>query len=289
MGKENVFLRRRNWDIDYLNDIISRRGFTITEAAEVHLDTKPVKALYGSRSPLYGTDYSDEQAFIERYRCQCGEFKGAQFEGEICPICNTPIEAKDADIEFTGWISLGNNYIIQPYYYQLLMETIGKQNLPDIVITRNKVDKDGHIRKLNADEIVDAPKHPYVGIGLVEFRERFEEIMLYFKSTKKKKADIIDKILSEKSSVFTSHIPIYSTLLRPQSFSTDTYYFNSIDKNINPLFSLSEKLKTPRDIEVHYILARIQNRVNKLWDINFNMLNGKDGWIRDQMLGGSLR
>lgn len=288
MGKVVVEICRRNWDVDYLHDIISGKGFTITESDEFQLDEKSVKALYGSRSPLYGTDYSDEQAFIERYSCTCGEFKGKLFEGEMCPLCNTPIEFKDVDITFTGWISLHGNYIIQPYYYNLLKDTIGKKVFPEIVITKNKVDTDGHIRKLKAEEIVEDPKHPFVGIGVVEFRDRFEEVMRYFQKSKKAKHKIIERLIKERDKVFTSHIPVYSTLLRKESITADTYYHNSMDKNINPIFKLSEKLRDCYEIEKHFILARIQSRVNKLWDTNFDLMNGKEGIIRGQILGGSL-
>jgi DNA-directed RNA polymerase beta' subunit len=288
MGKRRVRIIRRNWNRDYYYDIINGIGFTISEPAEIEIDERAQKAMYGSRSPLYGTDYSDEQAFIERYRCKCGEFKGQQFEGETCPLCGTKIEFKDVDIEKTGWISLGNNYIIQPYYYNLLCAAIGKQVVPEIITAKNKVDTDGHLRKLRPEEIEEKPKHPYVGIGLVEFMERFEEVMLYFKAEKKKKADMIDRIIKEKSAVFVRYIPIYSTKLRPQSYTSDTYYFNSYDKHVNPLYRLSENIKNAEEIDKYLILSRIQTRVNKLWDLNFDFLHGKDGHIQDQILGGSL-
>lgn len=291
MGKQSVRLTRLNWDVEFLKDIISNNGFIITEPATFQLDDNKQKSLYGARSPLYGTSYEDETAFIERYRCKCGEFKGRIFEGEECPLCHTKVEYKDANIEFTGWISLGNNYVINPYYYNRLCECIGKNTLPEIINTKTVVDKDGIMRLATAADLKEKdekPKHPYVGIGVIEFRKRFPEIINYFKTKKKKKEEELDRILNESSSVFCSHIPIYSTLLRPQSSTSDTYYFNSIDKHVNPLFSLSEKVKTAEEIDKIFILGRIQQRINKLWEENFNLLNGKEGLIRGQILGGSL-
>ena len=83
-------------------------------------------------------------------------------------------------------------------------------------------------------------------------------------------------------------VPIYSTLLRPQSVTSDTFYYTTIDKVINTLFNLSEDLKDCEDIERDFVLKSIQIKVNSLWDIAFNMLSGKDGFIRGQVLGGSL-
>ena len=139
------------------------------------------------------------------------------------------------------------------------------------------------------DDMEEKPKHPYVGIGLIEFRERFKEIIEYFKAKKPKKAEELDRLLEERSSVFCAHIPIYSTLLRPQSSTSDTYYFNTIDKHVNPLFRLSVKVKIAEDIDKYFVLGRIQYRVNALWNENFKLLNGKEGLIRGQILGGSLK
>jgi hypothetical protein len=77
-------------------------------------------------------------------------------------------------------------------------------------------------------------------------------------------------------------------MLRPQSVTSDTFYFGSIDKLINTIYSLSEHLKNSLDIESDYIIQRIQLKANKMWDLNLDMINGKEGWVRDQLLGGSL-
>lgn len=288
MGKQLVRMTRLNWDIEFLQDIISNNGFLITEPATFQQDDMKQKSLYGARSTLYGTSYDDETAFIERYRCQCGSFKGKVFEGEICPFCGKPVEFRDVNIEFTGWISLGSHYIVNPLYYNRLCKLIGKTTFPEIVNVKTVVDTNGNMRALTYEDLDEKPKHPFFGIGLVEFRKRFEEVLKWFKAKKKGKEEEFDRMISESSSVFCSHIPIYSTLLRPQSSTSDTYYFNPIDKHVNPLFTLSEKLKKAEEIDERFILQRIQSRVNSLWDINFDFLNGKEGLIRGQLLGGSL-
>ena len=288
MGKQKVRISRMNWDTEYLSDIIHKQGFLITEPATFQVDETKQKSLHGARSTLYGTNYDDENAFIERYRCQCGTFTGRVFEGEMCPICKSAVKFEDTNIKFTGWISLADNYIINPFYYQKIADCIGKTTLSEIVNRKTVVGLNGALSRATEEDLGEKPKHPYVGIGLVEFRERFPEIMLYFREKKKKKAEDIDRILEERTSVWCSHIPIYSTLLRPQSSTSDTYYFNSIDKHINPIFSLSEKLKNAEEIDRHIILYRIQFRVNILWEENFKLLNGKEGLIRGQILGGSI-
>lgn len=293
MGKRNkkkVKFHRLNWDVQFYKNLMDGTGFEITEPAEVSLDGTKEKSLYGPRSPLFGTTYQDEQAFIERCRCKCGAFKSIMFKGETCPICGTKVEANDADINVTGWISLGDNRIINPYYFQKLQQAIGKSTFPDIIYAKYKITKNGNRQKATEEDFEQnqKPSSPFAGIGVDEFFANYENIMIYFKSIKKNKADMIDKLIEQKRAVFTSHIPVYSTLLRPQSVTSDSFYYESMDKLINTTFSLSENIKNCIDVERDYILQRLQTKVNKMWDLTFEGLNGKEGFIRDQILGGGL-
>lgn len=287
-NKQRVRFKRRNWDADFYFDLLNGNAFIITEPAEISLDGTKQKSLYGPQSPLYGTNYEDEQAFIERYRCRCGEFKSRQFEGEICPKCGTPVEARDSDINVTGWISLGNNKIINPYYHHKLVSAIGKNIFPDIINAKYKINTDGKREKPKEEDLDSKPSSPYAGIGVDEFYNNYETILEYFKSVKPGKSSTIDLLIKDKRKVFTSHIPIASTLLRPQSVTSDTFYFNTIDKIVNTTFSLSENLKHCIDVERDYILHRLQTKVNEMWNIYFEELNGKEGLIRGNILGGSL-
>ena len=293
INKTHVSVERLNWNVEYLYDIINGKGFTITMPPKApnsddEYEGLNTRSLYGSRSPLYGEEYTDEDSFIGRYHCQCGSFTGAQFKDEICPMCGTPVRYNEANIEYTGWITLFQYSILSPYYYKLISDAIGKKVLKDLLQRRNVVDKNGIISKAKNTDSDTVPESPFSGIGFIEFQNRFEEVMLYFKSKKKNKAAIIDSIIAQKELAFVSKIPIFSTLLRPESVTSDTHFFNSIDRQVAPLYSISEKLlgATPVDIEMY--LSRIQYRVNELWKLVFDLLRGKTGFIRDQILGGSL-
>lgn len=286
--KRRVEMVRLNWDSEFFNDIFSGNGFIITEPAEVNIDGTKQKSLYGPQSPLYGTTYQDEQSFIERYRCKCGAFKSRQFEGEICPICGTKVEFRDSDINVTGWITLGDNRIVSPYYFNVLQQAIGKQVFPDIIYAKYKITTDGRVERPKEDEYDTPPSSPFAGIGVDAFYENYENIITYFMNKKKGKRKTFELLLKQKRCVFISHIPVLSTLLRPQSVTSDTFYFNSIDKIINTMFTLSENLKNCISVEKPYILQRLQNKVNEMWNILFEELNGKEGLIRGEILGGSL-
>lgn len=287
-NKKKVKFRRMNWDSEYYLDLMTGKGFTISEPAEVSIDGVRRKTMYGAKSPLYGTTYEDEHSFSERYRCECGTFKSRKFEGEICPFCNKKIEERGSDINVTGWITLGNNRIISPYYYNLLTQTIGKNVFPDIINDRKRINKNGRVELIKEDDEDIKPTSPFFGIGIDSFYEQYENILIYFMNQKKNKKSIFENLMKQKGNVFTSHIPIASTLLRPESITSDTYYFSSVDKLVNTMYSISENIKKCTAVEKPFLLHRLQTKVNTMWDTYFEELNGKEGTIRGELLGGSI-
>ena len=182
MGKQHVIMRRLNWDVEFYKDLLIGNGFQIIEPSGVSIDGVKKKAMYGANSPLYGTNYEDEQSFIERYRCSCGEFVGRQFEGEECPICHTPVEYKSSNINITGWISLGTSRIINPYYFNVLQNAIGKNTFLEMIFAKYKVTTDGMRTKLSAEDLETEPLSKYSYIGVDEFYKNFEEIIEYCKT-----------------------------------------------------------------------------------------------------------
>ena len=289
-NKLHVKIRRINWDVEYITSLRDGLGFTITEPASISIDGSKKKSMFGPRSELYGTTYGDEQEFAAHHSCECGRWKGRAFDGEICPFCHTKVKSVGDNIKITGWISLGRDKIINPYYYKLLVSAIGKQIFPDIINCRKKVDKNGKVSRPDIYSDPDKPPlSPYSGIGIDKFRQRYYEIMEYFKTKRKNKAESIDYLMENARAVFTSHIPVYSTKLRQQSITSDTFYYGGLDKQINPIISLSNLLKEDcSEIEKPNYLQSIQKKVNAMWDYNFELLNGKEGIIRGSLLGGAL-
>ena len=295
MGRENrkgtlIEFKKRNWDMDAMYDIIAQKGFLITEPAEMKLDDGNQKSIYGARSPLYGTDMTDENGYAERYRCKCGSYTGTRFKGEICPICHTEVKFEDTDIEITGWIPTGEYPVINPYFYNKLESLIGKNNLFEIINLKKKVGRDGHSEILANVPTWREADHPFVGIGPRAFYERYDEILDWFEAKKKNKKELIDELREYKSYVFTHHIPIYSTKLRPQSQTATAFYFTKFDKEINPLVNVCIKIREGEcsDMEIDRLLNAAQGRINKIWKLNVDAIKGKKGYIRWMMMGGAL-
>lgn len=288
MGKTLVRVLRISWDDAFYADMQMGTGFLISEPSGVSIDGVKEKSMYGAQSPLFGTTYEDEKAFIERYQCRCGRLMGKMFAGEKCENCNSVVEARPTNVKFTGWMSLGLYRIISPYYFHKLQNAIGKKVFENIVFPKYRVTTDGQRSLLSPDDSEYEPLSPYAFIGVDGFYKQYDEIIRYFRAKKKNKSKTFRKLLKEKRLVFTSHIPVFTTKLRPQSVTSDTFYYGGIDKLINTIYTLSDRLSSGDVIEEDYILQRIQVKTCQMWDLVLDQIKGKDGMIRDQVLGGSL-
>lgn len=300
MDKHEVRLVKLNWDDECERDFITGKGFEITEEPFIKGKDKDAfikgkkKSFNGSHSSRFYSDWDDDDAFADRYRCQCKNLKGRVYDGEICPICNTRVVFRDVDMKITGWIKLKHHVIIHPIFYKMIKSIIGKNIFTEIIEFDKEITRDGLI-------INKTDKNPFKGIGLIEFREQFNEIMEYYKNKKKNKIDLVNEVMGEKEKVFTSSIPVYSSVLRPVAFKGESYLYNLIDRKYNAIFSLSRLLnaKTPipningrkiknRKMDEPTILQSLQKKLMELWELIFMNINQKEGHIKDQILGGRI-
>ena len=278
---------RINFDSECYKDLLNGKGFIITEPPFSDAD-KSVRSANGPRSAKYGTTFGDTNEFMDRYRCNCGRFIGATFEGEVCPICESEVTYKDIDIMQTGYLDFSPFHLINPLYFHKLQSALSKKNLENIISNKNIITSNGILRRYNDDVEVKKSMLKYHNIGMDAFYKNFEEIMLYYRQKRKIKADLIDKLIEEKDMLWITKFPVYSTALRPQGITVESYFFSPIDKQIYPLTYITMNLKKATPIEVPLYLYQAQLRINKLWQLNFSLIDGKDGWIRSNVLGGCM-
>lgn len=183
-------------------------------------------------------------------------------------------------------IIINNHKIIQPIYYNKLASIIGNKIFADIIKYDKYIDRDGHVIEKTTDA------NPFKGIGLIEFRERFQEILDYYKVKKKNKLEEIKEIEEDVDKVFTSCIPVFSSVLRPVSFRNDSFFYSTIDKRYNSIFSsvrllndteLYEKRRKKwtkekkERMDIATILSSIQEKLMQLWELIFDLIDQKDG------------
>ncbi len=287
--KNSVRIERLDWDKECKIDLLTKKGFEIKQRATSGEEKLP----YGSHSPKFYTDWEDEESHKKRYSCKCKELEGRVYEGEVCPKCGSEVKVRDVDMKIFGWIILNDYKFINPYFFKLLSMIFGKKKQFERIVEYDKeLSRDGLIRDKKSD------KEPFKGIGIIEFRERFDEIMQYLLKTKKKKREEILEVINNKDKVFTSCIPVFSSVLRPISFKNGSFFFNPIDKKINSIVTAAmilnndeyrKKTRSKRvKMEVPELLGSIQNDLNSLWELIFSEIVGKEGQIRGQILGGRV-
>jgi len=226
--RTRIRFQRINFETECWYDLINGRGFLINDTPFSDVD-KSIRNMGGPRSPLYGSTYGDTNEFCDRYHCKCGKHIGAAFEGEICSFCNTKIEFTDVDIKFTGWINFHPFHVISPIYYLKLQSALSKKALENIIANDNIITSAGVIRKHSDTIEVKKSMLTYHNIGLDQFYDHYEEIMMWYRSKRKQKADLIDQLIEQKDYVFTSKIPVFSCALRPMGLTAESYYFSPIN------------------------------------------------------------
>ena len=279
---KNVQLKVINVDDECKKDLESGNGFLITNEQDFNEKTGN-RTMDGLYSPLYGADTFTDKLTDDMYKCECGKTVGGIYEGDICPYCNTPVVFADAKLSITGYISLGKYCIINPTVYMWLEHAIGGKELQSIIKFNNKFN-------VNGKNVSTKTKNsPYNGIGLIAFREQFDEILDYY-CNKRKTYEYYELIQKYRDCVFTHYVSVYSALLRPlvkegsriSQFNVNRSYSIILVNANNVRHSDSVIDKT---VIIENSLYEIQTEFNSICtnDIIKNALSSKKGIIRGSL------
>lgn len=295
-------LRVMDWHKSFYVDMITNKGFIVKtkpfkKKKKIDRDGNILKGLKekemdGIHSPRFGSDWQDENAFAERYRCTCGETIGKFYVDQICPSCNSKVKFVDVDLKMFAWLKIQSPfYMIQPLMYVKIADFIGKDNMAQIIDFKKDMDINGYYR-----ETVEVnPKNPFAGIGMTDFYDRFDEIMEFFKKKKKNKASLYDNIMMDRHKIFVQEIPVFSAVLRPVFFTNEDYSYTKIDRLYNAMFGNIERLNDELDglnlrniAKVNKNLHKAQLSLNEVYKLVFKSLTEKEGHIRCNILGGKV-
>lgn len=296
----------RDWEEDFKNDMKRKFGFIVkakpfkksnyaTKNGEV--TSKGTKEMYGIHSPLFGTDWLDDNAFADRYSCECGKTIGKIFKGRKCPECGTKVEYVDIDLRMFAYIVINDERfaIIQPLLYKELDAFFGKANKVSILSQIIGFDKDMKLDGYYGGAAnVDLAKNPFAGIGMIEFHERFDEIMNFFYKKKKNRAEMYKLIMENRNKVFVTKIPVYSAVLREVFFANEKFSYRKVDRCYNALYGNVCRLNDETEIKnsniakLNNTLFRAQNNINQVFDSVFTSIHENEGLIRRNILGGRI-
>ena len=291
-----AYLERINLDKEKERDLQTNKGFIVSSPKPtIKKDIKNPDSIF---STFFGQRLGDLNPYIDRHSCVCGELRGKDNDGIMCSKCGSICKEVGDDFSKFGWIEIVPEYsIIHPDIYKQLEVFFGSSKY-----TKNKRMKRGSVLDniIDYDKEIDQdgkevgpkikPNEPFYGIGMVEFRERFDEIMSYYLA-KNKKQEIYDDIMADRDLVFTNSIPVYTTLLRPLDISANTMYY----EKTNGYYSMMVKQafwinKNKRKIDrtpkmKNQQLYRFQKKYMELYDEIINIVSDKRGEFRSLVSG----
>ena len=299
-------LERIDLDKECEKDLSNNHGFICDEPQSIN---KQIKAENGIFSARFGRSLQDPDPYSNRYSCKCGFTQGAfravpDDANFNCPVCHTPIKLIGDDFTYFAWIKLKDGYcVIHPLMYKSLESLIGVDNLAAIIEPEVELDGNGKPMSLYDKRIFKKKTArsfkkkggkvdpTYAGIGMLGFREKFEEIINYFYSKKPAKKDVYDDIMENKDIVFTHSIPVYTVQLRIYKVENKRFTFESTNADFNMLTKLAAAIN--KDHLYIYRNKKYQNQL--LWDMQskishltseiINILAGKKGIIRSTISG----
>ena len=189
-----VKLVRLDLDKECEKDLSNGHGFLIKEPQPINKALKSDDSIFSTK---FGRSLQDENPYSHRYSCAHGCTTGSFFavpgdSNWVCPYCGTEVKLVGDDFTFFGWIRLKPDYcVIHPLMYQSLVHFIGKDNLEAIIEPEIELDTNGNPmsgydkrlmkRKMNRKyrKRKASLDTTYAGIGMLAFRDRFDEIIEY--------------------------------------------------------------------------------------------------------------
>ena len=285
-------LEKIDLDEERKKDIENDRGFLISKARTIKKDLKDPNGIFSTR---FGQTLGDLNPFIDRYKCQCGKTRSRIMHGLKCPKCGTRVRYVDDDFSYFGWKVLKEGYwIIHPNDYKKIEFFFGngvgkKSKLYNIINFIDEQDINGQSSMLES-----TPKNePFFGRGILWLQEHFDEVMDYYLEKNPNKKAYYDMIMepSNRKSVFTHSIPVYTTLLRPVNTKDGTMPYeatnalynmmNNLVTQINNDKNRSGRAKKPKN----QLLCDLQMKYMELYNEIEAILSSKKGKIRT-LIGG---
>lgn len=299
---EKVSVETLDLDLECFVDMVTGKGIRIS-SAEAY-DSKKKKISNGLQSEFWGTDFGDDNAFQERYSCACKKYIGKMYAGMTCEQCGTVVQYEEADVTKTGWIILDyDRKVLSPIYGMKLSDALGKVDgtpVLDRILRSPYRRRDGSeddTYEMRDKEIAELKVHPFVGKGFTYFREHYLEILDYYARKKPNKAAAFEELRADKDKVFTSCIPVFSSILRielPGVKDEKLYkmkvntYFQSIIQTVNKInsFDKEDEQSEMVAVQIDKLLASCQKEIEELFMAIFKILDGKKGVIQSKVIGG---
>lgn len=299
---EKVVVRCLDLDFERYYDMIRGNGIRID--CPTAYDAKKKKAWNGLQSEFFGTDFGDENAFQERYSCDCHRYTSKIYNGMTCEYCGTKVQYREPDVTKTGWIILDyNRKVLSPIFARKLSAVLGRVDGTPVLdrILRSpykrSADDPGVTPEMREKELAEMKIHPFIGKGMTWLVDNIDQVLDYYAKKKPGKAAAFQELRDNRSILFTSGIPVFSSILRielPGAKNEKLFkmrvntYFQSIIQSFNKVNSYDEEEAQSEKIQaqIDKILASAQHEIDELFEAVFKIMDGKHGVIQSKVIGG---
>ena len=163
----------------------------------------------------------------------------------------------------------------------------GGRKLRNILCYNPEVNQHGFV----ADSEFKPEKEPFYGIGMMEFYERFDEILDYYFTLNPKKEEYVNEIRQNRDLVFCHSIPVFTTHLRPADIKDGYMYFeptnamyNMINKHVHSINKDTRRMDKDPKLK-NQELWEVQKKYMELVEEIMNILTGKKGTLRNLVSG----
>lgn len=289
------FLERIDFENEKIDDLQKNKGFIIQASKSTKKEIKNPDGIFSSR---YGSKLGDDNPYQDRYSCSCGALKGSMNRGLVCQVCNTQCKYIDDDFSIFGWIEIDKEYaVMNPVMFKQLDGFFGRSKyikdkkskrgsvLRNMLDFDPEIDKDGHIVGYK-----EKKGEPFYGIGMIEFKKRFDEILEFYYNKNHKK-DVYDDIIADKHLIFINSVPVFTTLLRPMDIIGKSMYYEKTNELYNIMAKQAKYInRNKRSMDRNLTLKnqqlfRFQSKYMELYDEVVEILSGKKGELRTLVSG----
>lgn len=270
-----------DFDKECEDDIVKGTGFYIVKKQNIKKDIRSIDSIFSSR---FGMQIDDVTPFGDVYKCKCGKTMMKVNNGLFCPFCHTKVRYVANDFSITGWIKMNDFTVIHPNMFKKLVAFIGKKIFDDIINVEPKIDEDGF-----AIPKTPSKSNPFSGIGFMELRDRFDEVMEFYRNKYKSninKMAYYEDIMQNKNIVFTHCLPVYTSQLRPFSIKQNKFNFEGNNALYNLIAGLVAKLNKHdiysrnRSKPTNQILYDIQMKYMEIYADLEKVIAQKKGYTR---------
>lgn len=282
-------------------DLAANNGFIVEPSRSIKKDLKAENGIF---SPKFGQTLQDVNPFIDRYKCSCGKLKGRINAGMRCPSCGKICRFVDDNFNYFGWMVMNDHQVIHPAFYKKIEAYLGKgssingmkrtklDNILDVSNPEHNTKKSSTTGNKSTNDNKDNPKdEPFFGIGMIDFIERFDEIMDYYLDKKPNRIQYYQQIMQNKHMVFTHCLPVFTTLLRPfdtrdnvMSYEPTNAMYTMMNKLVTDINKNNTRMQREKKTK-NQKLYNLQKKFMELYAELENILSGKKGDFRC-LLGG---